>query len=209
MFFNCTASLWPFPRLVSCTLTVSGCHICHFSTLPLIHLSASLSLLLEACNPLEKHILSEVLLRSCFLTDSTSLRLSPWSRSERSKSLCGFQISLWAGGSVGQRGTALSALSTCERCLLPAAHCEQNPSQAPLTPLWGEVLGCALQFCSKRENSVPGKKTLLLANAATVVPFPSEEQAVHQGNFTLLPRGADNSSVSRHFLLLNLAALWG
>lgn len=78
-----------------------------------------------------------------------------------------------------------------------------------LMPVWGEVLGCALELCSKKENSVAGKKpTLFLANAAAVVLFPSEERAVHQGNFTLLPRGADKSSMSRHFLLLYLAGLW-
>lgn len=201
---------------MSCTLTVLGCHICHFSTLPLIYHSASLPLLLEACSPLEKHILFEVLLN---LWTSLSEILLPH-RLYVSEVIPlvkdgEMEVPLWPPNlAVGWRacGAARNDAWCLQHLQILTAFSSMMRTKSltsTLMPVWGEVLGCALELCSKKENSVAGKKpTLFLANAAAVVLFPSEERAVHQGNFTLLPRGADKSSMSRHFLLLYLAGLW-
>lgn len=120
-FFNCTASLWSFPHLVSCPVTFSGCLICHFSALPLVHLSTSLS-----AGPLQPFGKTRII----------------WEPSENllSHRLCVSQVIPLV--QVGE-------LQVPRWLPNPAVGWRVCGAESTLTSVWGEVLGRALQFCSK------------------------------------------------------------
>ena len=169
-FFSCPASLWSFPR--PCPAPLQSRDVPSAIFLPFLWYVFPLPF--PFCwrhAILWKKTLFEVLLRSCFLADCTSLRLSLWSGRERWKSSvvsrsCHGLEGLW--GSEGQ-------------CLVPSAPastvCFQQRAAnrtltSTLTPVWGEVLACALQFCSERENSVPGEKNISSCKCSNCGAFP-------------------------------------